>query len=203
MTHSSSSQGFNLLQIRPIRVLIQWPLYPYIFQIIALMVFVTLAIIGWGHFVPEYVNDKLYAKTNIVNLVIWGLWWPSMVWLAVLFGRIWCTVCPLELVANGAERLGRRLGVRQLILGKWLRSGAVIVGLYAIIQLCVAGAHLHRIPAYTSLFLCSLLGVAGLVGFFFKDRAFCRGFCPVGTFAWDVWTRWDAGSALWVGSSLC
>jgi len=180
MTYSSSSQGFNLLQVRPVRALIQWPLYPYIFQIIALVVFVTLAIIGWGHLVPEYVNDKLYAKTNIVNLVIWGLWWPSMVWLAVLFGRIWCTVCPLELVANGAERLGRRLGVRQLILGKWLRSGAVIVGLYAIIQLCVAGAHLHRIPAYTSLFLCSLLGAAGLVGFIFKDRAFCRGFCPVG-----------------------
>src|SRR3990170_243677 len=180
MANSSGSQGFNLLQIRPVRVLIQWPLYPYIFQIIALVVFVTLAVIGWGRFVPEYVNDKLYAKTNIVNLVIWGLWWPSMVWLAVLFGRIWCTACPLELVANGTERLGRMLGVRQLILGKWLRSGAVIVGLYAIIQLCVAGAHLHRIPAYTSLFLCSLLGAAGLAGFFFKDRAFCRGFCPVG-----------------------
>ena len=172
--------GFNLLRLRPIRALVLWPGFPYVFQFITLAIFVTLAIIGWGHFAPVGINDKLYAKTNIVNLIIWGLWWPSMVWLAVLFGRIWCTVCPLELVANGAERLGRRLGVRQLILGKWLRSGAVIVGLYAIIQLCVAGAHLHRIPAYTSLFLCSLLGAAGLAGFFFKDRAFCRGFCPVG-----------------------
>src|SRR3990172_4885318 len=101
MTHSSGSQGFNLLQIRPVRVLIQRPLYPYIFQIIALMVFVTLAIIGWRHFVPACVNDKLYAKTNIVNLVIWGLWWPSMVWLAVLFGRTWCTVCPLGVPSKG------------------------------------------------------------------------------------------------------
>ena len=180
MINSSGSQGFNLLRIRPVRAMIQWPLYPYLFQIIALVVFVALAIIGWGRFAPEYVSDKLYAKTNIVNLVIWGLWWPSMVWLAVLFGRIWCTVCPLELVANGAERLGRGLGVRQLNMGKWLRIGVLIAGIYAIIQLCVAGAHLHRVPAYTSLFLCSLLGIAGLVGFFFKDRAFCRGFCPVG-----------------------
>ena len=180
MTCNKSTHGYNLLKLRLIRGLVLWPGFPYVFQFITLVVFVTLAIIGWGHFVPEYVNDKLYAKTNIVNLVIWGLWWPSMVWLAVLFGRIWCTACPLELVANGTERLGRMLGVRQLILGKWLRSGAVIVGLYAIIQLCVAGAHLHRIPAYTSLFLCSLLGAAGWVGFFFKDRAFCRGFCPVG-----------------------
>lgn len=180
MKRSADTQGFNLLEIRPVRALIQWPFYPYLFQIIALVVFLTLTVIGWGHYPPKGVPDKLYAKVNIINLVIWGLWWPMMVWVAVLFGRIWCTVCPLELVANGAERLGRMLGIGQLILGKWLRSGALIAVIYAIIQLCVAGAHLHRVPAYTSFFLCSLLGMAGMVGFFFKDRAFCRGFCPVG-----------------------
>jgi polyferredoxin len=89
-------------------------------------------------------------------------------------------VCPLELVANGTERVARRLGVKQLVLGRWLRSGALIVGIYALIQLLVAGAHLHRVPAYTSSFLWGLLGTAGVVGFFIKDRAFCRGFCPVG-----------------------
>ena len=44
----------------------------------------------------------------------------------------------------------------------------------------VAGAHIHRVPAYTSLFLWGLLATACLAGLFFKDRAFCRGFCPVG-----------------------
>ncbi len=180
MTESRNFQGFNVLRIRLIRVVIMWPWFPYLIQFLTLGIFVALTIIGWGHFAPEGMNDKLYAKTNIVNLVIWGIWWPSMVWLAVIFGRVWCMVCPLEFIANGAERLGRKCGVKQLILGKWLRSGALIAGLYATIQLCVAGAHLHRVPAYTSLFLLSLLGMAGLVGFFLKDRAFCRGFCPVG-----------------------
>lgn len=145
-----------------------------------LLVFIALAINGWGRFVPEGVNDKLYAKTNITNLLIWGLWWPSMVWVAVLFGRAWCMVCPLELIANGTERLGRKLRVRQFILKKWLWSGWLILIIYALIQLFIAGMHLHRVPAYTSIFLWSLLGMAGLVGFFYKDRAFCRGFCPVG-----------------------
>ena len=31
-------------------------------------------------------------------------------------------VCQLELVANITERLGRKFGVKQLILSKWLRS---------------------------------------------------------------------------------
>ncbi|WP_347274739.1 4Fe-4S binding protein [Candidatus Kuenenia sp.] len=176
----SNDHGYNLLRIRAIRTIISWAWFPYIIQIIMLMVFTALAVNGWWRFAPEGVNDKLYAKTNITNLLIWGLWWPAIVWIAVLFGRAWCMVCPLELIANGTERLGRILRMRQFILNKWLRSGWLILGIYALIQLFIAGAHLHRIPAYTSIFLWSLLGIAGLVGFFFKDRAFCRGFCPVG-----------------------
>ena len=112
--------------------------------------------------------------------LIWGLWWPAMVWAAVLLGRAWCTVCPLELVANVGERASRSLGIKQLVLGKWLRAGFLIVALYALIQMLVAGVHLHRVPAYTSIFLWSLLASALIVGLVFKDRAFCRGFCPVG-----------------------
>lgn len=180
MTGSSGQKGFNVLKIRPIRSFVVWPGFPYIFQFLALAIFVFLAVNGWRQFTPEGVNDKLYAKTNIVNLLIWGLWWPSIVWMSVLFGRLWCMVCPLELVANVTERLARRLGVKQFVLGTWLRSGALILGIYALIQLLVAGIHLHRVPSYTSLFLWGLIGTAGIAGFFLKDRAFCRGFCPVG-----------------------
>jgi hypothetical protein len=44
----------------------------------------------------------------------------------------------------------------------------------------VAGAHINRVPAYTALFLLGLLGLAFGTGLLYKDRAFCRGFCPVG-----------------------
>ncbi len=103
-----------------------------------------------------------------------------MVWVAVFFGRSWCAICPLELVANITERFGRYVGFRQRALGRWLQSGFLILIFYALIQLLVAGAELHRIPAYTSIFLWSLLVMAAIIGFLYKDRAFCRGFCPVG-----------------------
>lgn len=177
---SDQSQGFNLLNLKPIRGLVSWAGYPYVFQAMFLAVFLYLALLGWNRLPPEGVEGKLYAKTNLVNLLIWGLWWPAMVWLAVGFGRIWCAVCPLELVANGTERLGRALGLKQRTLGKWLRSGALILVLYALIQMLVAGADLHRVPAYTSLFLWAMLLVAAVVGLLVKDRAFCRAFCPVG-----------------------
>jgi hypothetical protein len=175
-----ANDGFNLLRIRPIRALIQWLGFPYVFQAFMLVFFVALALIGWGHFTPEGVNDKLYAKTNIVNLLIWGLWWPAMIWVAVLLGRAWCMICPLELVANLSERMANAIGIRQRTLGRWLRSGALIIIIYALLQLLVAGIHIHRVPAYTSYFLWGLLATAMFVGFIYKDRAFCRGFCPVG-----------------------
>lgn len=176
---STSSQGIDLLRIKPIRRLILWGGFPYVFQAIMLAIFIYLAIIGLDIRVPESVNGKLFAKTNLVNLTIWGLWWPMMIWMAVLFGRVWCMVCPMELVSNGMERLGRTLGVQQVQLNSWLRSGFLILFLYFIIQFMVAGFQIHRIPFYTSLFLWSMLILAAFTGLLFKDRAFCRGFCPV------------------------
>ena len=175
-----ASPGVNLLRWPPIRALVLSPLFPYVFQIVFLAVFLALAVFSWQLFPPEGVPDKLYAKSNLVNLVIWGLWWPAMVWIMVFFGRIWCAVCPLELLAQLTERMGRALGVRQRVVGRWLQSGALMLLFYGLLQLLVPGVHLHRIPAHTSVFLWSLLAGAAVVGFGMRDRAFCRGFCPVG-----------------------
>ena len=179
-TTVQQKNGYDLLRIKPIRKLIEWNWFPYVFQFLMLVVFITLIYIGWQVYTPENVNAKLYAKTNIVTLVIWGIWWPLMVWFAVTLGRVWCMICPLELVSNMTERLSRKLGVGQNTLSKWIRGGSVIVFLYALVQLLVAGINLHRIPAFTSFFLIALLTIAAVTGFLFKDRAFCRGFCPIG-----------------------
>lgn len=177
---SGGAEGLDLLRIGPIRSLVLWRGFPYVFQALLIAAFVILAVIGWGHYAPAGVSAKLYAKTHLATLLVWGLWWPAMVWMAVLFGRAWCAVCPLELVSNLSERLGRRLGIRQWPLRRWVISGSIIVALYALIQFLVAGAHINRVPAYTSMFLVGLLAMAFVTGLMFKDRAFCRGFCPVG-----------------------
>lgn len=174
------SPGINLLAWRPIRALVYWRLFPYVFQAAVLIVFVLLAVLCWQQFTPAGTDDKLFAKSNLGQLLIWGLWWPAMVWIAVLFGRLWCAVCPLELVSNLCERAGRTLGVRQIKLSRWLQAGWLSLLFFAVIQLLVPGVHLHRVPAYTSIFLWTLLVAAAATGLLIEDRAFCRGFCPVG-----------------------
>ncbi|MES0372171.1 MAG: 4Fe-4S binding protein [Mariprofundaceae bacterium] len=173
-------RNFDLLQIRPVKALVLWHGFPYVFQALLLVMFIALILMGLGVSAPNGVSDKLYAKTNLVTLLVWGVWWPVMVWLAVLFGRVWCMVCPLELVSNLSERLGRWLGVRQFKVGKWLLSGVVILIFYAAIQMLIAGVHLHRVPDFTAIFLIFLIGTAAISGLFFENRAYCRAFCTVG-----------------------
>ncbi len=180
MDDRRSTGRIDLMRVRPLRALLLWGGFPVLIQLPLLVLLVGLAVNGWGDAAPDGVPAKLFAKNHLTNLMIWGLWWPSMIWLAVLGGRIWCAVCPLELVANVTERLGRRLGLPQRPLGRWLRGGALTVVFYLGLQLLVAGASLHRVPAVTSLFLFGVLGLAAVVGLLWRDRAFCRGFCPVG-----------------------
>lgn len=172
--------GADLLQIGLIRRVVRWPAFPYAIQGFVLVVYLGLAWYGWGRFAPEGVPSKRYAQTNLVNLLIWGLWWPAVVWLTVLLGRVWCMVCPLELVATRAEGWARRVGRHGRPLSPWLRHGWLMLGLFAGIQMLVPGMQIHRVPAYTSVFMFALLGLALVVGLVWRDRAFCRGFCPVG-----------------------
>lgn len=172
--------GVNLLHIGVIRRVVRWPAFPYALQALVLAAYLGLAWYGWGRLAPEGVPPKLYAQTNLVNLLIWGLWWPAMIWLTVLLGRVWCAVCPLELVAGRAEGWARRAGISGRPLPPWLRQGWVMLALFAFIQMLVPGIQIHRVPAYTAVFMFGLLGLAAVVGVLWRDRAFCRGFCPVG-----------------------
>lgn len=169
----------DLLGFGPVRGLILWRGFPHVFQAVVLAVYIALAWIGWGQLTPEGVNAKLYAKANLVSLVIWGLWWPAMVWVAVLLGRVWCAVCPLEWLMGLCERARGALGLRGRAVGGWVAGGAVAVALFIVLQLLVPGVQLHRVPHYTSLFLIALLLGAVVSGLFLKDRAFCRAFCPI------------------------
>ncbi len=144
--------------------------------------FAVLIVAGLAAGAPGSYDGKLLPilrKANASTLVVWGLWWPGLVLATILFGRVWCTVCPMELVTNIARRVASFAGLRGLALSPWLRAGFAVLVLYAALQVLVAGFQIHRIPYYTAFVLLALLALALAVGFLFREpRAFCHGFCP-------------------------
>jgi polyferredoxin len=123
-------------------------------QVGALICFGLFIYFGWGQpiFKMDSAAELLYRRLNFTTFVVWGLWWTSMIWIAFLIGRAWCQVCPLELIMNISERLGRRLGISQKLLPKIFHQGMLIVIGYLIVQLAVASYHIYRVPQGAAIF---------------------------------------------------
>jgi hypothetical protein len=151
--------GFDVLAWRPVRGLLRWSGFPVLLQAAACVVVLWIAAVGLGVGAGMPSEDLMtLRKTNLATLVVWGLWWPGMILVALLLGRVWCTVCPMELLNRIGETVGRRVGWRGLRLGGFLRAGWMTVALYLVLQILVAGMSLHRVPHYTAVMVLALAG---------------------------------------------
>jgi len=174
---------FNVLNSTFVRKAVKNPLFPYVFQVAALGVGVWLIVVGFRAGRPGPRGSDLAAvigKTNAATLIVWGLWWPGLVLLTLLLGRVWCTMCPLELVSNLARRYARQVMMfRGLSRPAWVRDGFIVFAWYWLLQFLAVSFGLHGSPLYTSRLLIALLGLAVVAGVLFnKPRAFCESICP-------------------------
>lgn len=125
-------------------------------------------------------NDKDFAiilrNTNLANLIVWSYWWPLIIVTAILFGRYWCSICPMELITSFFAKIGLRKKP-----GKWLKSSWVITLFYALIL--IIGIHtlaIHRIPRYMAIYMLILFSIAVISGLIWEKRTFCTYICPIG-----------------------
>lgn len=151
--------------------------FPLTFQLLTLLVFMMLVIGG----LPASTDDMAFAKvlrnTNVANLIVWSYWWPLIILSTVLLGRVWCTVCPLELVTSLASKVGLKRNPPA-----FLRSGWVIT-IFFIFVLFV-GVHMlavHRVPFRMATYMLVLFGAAAAFGLLFSRNTFCAHVCPVGS----------------------
>lgn len=174
------ADGIDLLQFRWVRRVVLSRCFPGAIQLITLGVLILLIVVSWGRFAPAGASRAVFANCHLGTLVIWGFWWPMVIWSTVLLGRVWCMICPLELVGAQSERVAARLGWTPRPLPRWIAAGSVALMLYIAVQFLIAVAAINRVPAYTAYLMVALIVVAFIVGLIWRDRAFCRGFCPVG-----------------------
>ncbi len=166
----------NLLNVRLVRSLLGSRWFPFVPQLIMLLVLGLLIVGGIGVTTDDASFAKVLRNTNLANLLVWSYWFPLVVVAAVLFGRAWCMVCPMELVTSLAARFGLRRKVPKIF-----NSGWVITIFYTLIL--IVGVHalaIHRLPHRMALYLLMLVGAALVVGLIYEKRVFCSYVCPVG-----------------------
>lgn len=166
----------NLLRNRVIGGVLRSRWFPAGAQVATLVAFGLLIWGGWGVATDDAKFARTLRNTNLANLLVWSYWWPLVIVGAVLLGRVWCTVCPMELVTALCSRIGLRRRVPS-----FFKTGWVITAFYAVIVL--VGVHtlaIHRIPHRMAIYMLVLLGTAVVVSLVFEKRAFGCYVCPVG-----------------------
>ena len=145
-------------------------------QVITLVVFVLLIVDGFAADTNDMAFAKILRNTNLANLIVWSYWWPVIIISAIFFGRIWCMVCPMELLTSLAARVGLKCKPNSFVRSGW------IITLFYIVILFI-GIHtlsIHRVPFRMSIYLLALLTSTVIVGLIFRRNTFCAYICPVG-----------------------
>jgi hypothetical protein len=166
----------NLLRNRCIGGLLKAKWFPAAAQLLLLAVFILLVLGGLGVTTADPDLTRYLRDTNLANLIVWSYWWPVIIIAAVLFGRLWCTVCPMEFVTYWAGRIGLRRRVPGV-----LKSGWAVTVFYTLVWIVgIQTLAINRIPHQMSLYMLLLILMAVDVSLIFEGRAFCSYVCPVG-----------------------
>jgi len=180
----------NLLSFRLVMSLLGSSSFPIVPQVLMLAVFGLLVAGGIGITAEDVVGGiagttgkttladavNELRNTNLASLVVWSYWWPVIIAASIVLGRVWCMVCPIELVSFLFGRFGLRLQAPRM-----LRSGWGITIFYALILIIgIHGLAIHRVPHRMAVYLLVLLGTAIVASLIFQKRAFCSYVCPVG-----------------------
>jgi len=90
--------------VRLINKLFQRTWFPLVFQLLTLVVFILLIGAGLQANTGDMAFAKVLRNTNVANLIVWSYWWPLIILSAIFLGRVWCAVCPMELMTSLASR---------------------------------------------------------------------------------------------------
>ena len=169
---------YDLTQLPFIKSVLKsrWP--QFIVQAIALGGFIFAVVTG--------LFGTPVGSHNFSIVFVWIAWWALLMLIAVpLFGRGWCSICPIPVAGEWLQRgailkpAGRGFGLDWRWPNKlrniWIQNGAfALVALFSAVILTQ--------PSLTAVVLGSFLFVALGASLIFERRSFCRYLCPVGGF---------------------
>ncbi len=153
----------------------------------------VIAIFGWALW-QTFVGPQ-DPDTNFGAIAFFGLWWtPVMLMSLVLFGRIWCYVCPIGAISQFLQRFGLQ---RRFPTFRKPKARVLGVG-FSVLSIAALSFTLARLPlykygvAYTpwkmGVYFLIFLSIAVGLSLVFRQRVFCRYFCPA-TGVMSVTTR--------------
>src|SRR3970282_73720 len=96
ISNTEKLKKINFLDMAPIKALLKSRWSPLIFVLPTLIIFAIILI--------QLFFGKDEASYNFGSVMVWIFLWPIMPVLFLLFGRLWCSVCPLSRVSDEVQK---------------------------------------------------------------------------------------------------
>ncbi len=160
----------NLLNYAPLNALLKSRWYPLIFVLPTMFVFgIILLQLFFGS--PE-------ASYNFGSVMVWIFLWPILPVLFLLFGRLWCSVCPMSRVSDEVQK---KVGLHKKV-PKFLQKYGVWIIIFAFLMITWSDSlfGLVESPRNTGYLLLFVFAGVVLMGALFEKRAWCRYLCFLG-----------------------
>jgi len=97
-----------------------------VLRILNILAIIALIYFGWNVFS----GDVRY--TNPTSFVVWVIWWPMIIFMVLLAGRLWCTMCHLKLIADCLDGFGLKLKVP-----KWIMKRGTTITVAAVLAIFI------------------------------------------------------------------
>ena len=173
---STSPWRWNLFSSDWVRWLIRERWFLGGLQTAATVVLAAVAWCSWGG--PHGPREGTHAGAWVA-IVVWKVFWPALVLTTVMLGRVWCAVCPLELIARSARALGRVLRAPTVSLPWWVDGAWTLSLTFAAATFALEGLDASESSRLPPVLLLAVTGTAATTGLLLRNpRAFCKLFCP-------------------------
>ncbi len=165
-----SITGKDLLEYKTFKKLIKSRWYPGILQIPTLIFF--------GFIVYFFFFGPLSYSKNPGSILAWTLWWPLVPLTFILFGRLWCVICPLPIIGDFIQRFiqpARKPEQFIIKYGIWIMDGFfVLITLFDRLYGMVDTPWLSGM-----VFVLIMIGII-IFSIRYERRTFCKHICFLG-----------------------
>jgi len=162
----------NLLEAKSFKKFTEHRYLQPAFNIVLMLVFVHILYSGLTGG-----NDvRFLPDGNFATIMVWDVWHPLLAFSILVFGRLWCFMCPLGAISDMFRNTGLNLKYPKKYRNLW---GAVILFIF----ISATSKHFFRFeqnPFATAMMLVSFIILLVIMSLVYEKRTFCRYICPTG-----------------------
>jgi polyferredoxin len=160
----------NFLNHAPLKALLTSRWYPLIFVLPTMIVF--------GIIIIQLFLGSSETSNNFGSVMVWIFLWPLLPIIFLVFGRLWCSVCPMSRVSDEVQK---KVGMHRKVPKFLQKYGVwVIIIAFLIITWLDTVFVIVESPANTGYLLLFVFAGVILMGAVFEKRAWCRYLCFLG-----------------------